>query len=483
MILRELAVQRRHSGKGAMRILLLAWFFVLSLLGGQSRAQVVPHVYRLPHYEEDWSSLRDSSQSTYWLDPIKYVSLGEDGDSYASFGGEIRETYERFRNPNFGLQPPDPDGYLLERYLLHADVRFGDSARAFVEVVSALENWRVGGPRPIVDEDKLDFHQGFVDVSFGSSQHGKGVVRVGRQEMPLGSGRLVALREGTNVPFSFDGVRTSLHAASWDIDVFATKPVANKPGIMDDPAQAGTWFWGIYSGRPVEVSGHPAQFDLYYLGLDRNPATFNQGKAHETRHTLGARIWNLKGAWHYDAEGMFQFGSFGAGSIRAWRIASDTSFGFDSVRWQPRIGFEADVASGDRDPGNPSLQTFNALFQSGTYSGRAQILGPANTIRLEPSIKATPRPGVSVSAGWGIYWRESIHDGLYGIAGNLLVPGGTTFARFEGTRPIVELDWQASRHLSVHLNYIYVFNGPFGQAAIHGTSSMSYVSPWVTYEF
>ena len=40
-----------------------------------------------------------------------------------------------------------------------------------------------------------------------------------------------------------------------------------------------------------------------------------------------------------------------------------------------------------------------------------------------------------------------------------------------------------NRHLSTHVNYIYVFNGPFGQQAIHGTSGMSYVSPWVTYEF
>jgi hypothetical protein len=40
-----------------------------------------------------------------------------------------------------------------------------------------------------------------------------------------------------------------------------------------------------------------------------------------------------------------------------------------------------------------------------------------------------------------------------------------------------------NRHLSAHVDYIYVFNGPFGQQATHGTSGMSYVSPSLTYEF
>jgi Alginate export len=392
--------------------------------------------------------------------------------------------YERFRNPNFGLQPRDPDGYLLQRYLVHADLHVKEWMRAYVEVLSTLENWRVGGPRPTVDEDKFDVHQAFLDFYLGQGENEQSVVRFGRQEMVLGSGRLVALREGTNVPFSFDGIRAKFRRGSWTLNAFATKPVQNRIGILDDRPQAGTWFWGVYSSRAVHrIGGHASNFDLYYLGLDRNPGLFNQGSAQETRHTLGARIWNFEGAWNYDAEGISQFGTFGRGEIRAFRAATDTSYGFASARWQPRLGFAADVASGDRDASHPNLQTFNALFQSGTYSGKAQILGPANTIRIEPSLKASPRAAVLISAGWGFYWRESIHDGLYGIAGNLLVPGNTSRARYEGSRPILQTDWQVNRHLSAHVNYIYVFNGPFGQQAIHGTSGMSYVSPWLTYEF
>jgi hypothetical protein len=437
----------------------------------------------LPRYEEDWSFLRDSQRGHDWLDPIKFVPLGENTSAYASFGGEVRETYERFHNPNFGLQPQDPDGYLLQRYLMHVDVHVDSHARVFTEIVSALANWRTGGPRPITDKDQFDFHQGFLEMA--SEDHGnvKATVRMGRQELTLGSGRLLALREGTNVPSSFDGIRASTEIGGWDADFFATKPVSTRRGIVDDPPQAGNWFWGVYVTRKARLFSRPSHFDVYYFGLDHNPAVFNQGAAHETRHTLGGRIWSVEGAGNCDAEAMFQFGSFGSGDIRAFRVALDTSYGFREVRWKPRLGFAVDVASGDHDPNRADLETFNALFQSGTYSGRAQILGPANTVRVEPSLAATPRRGVSFSAGWGFYWRESVHDGLYGIAGNLLVAGNSTLARYEGSRPIVQLDWQVDRHLSLHANYIYVFNGPFGQQAAHGDSGMSYVSPWAVYRF
>jgi hypothetical protein len=123
------------------------------------------------------------------------------------------------------------------------------------------------------------------------------------------------------------------------------------------------------------------------------------------------------------------------------------------------------------------------LFQSGTYSGRAQIFGPANTLRLEPSAGFSFSERVTLSMGWGFYWRQSVNDGLYGISGNLIVPSNGVNSRYEGSRPITQLDWQITRHLSAHANYIYVFNAPFEEQSVRGTKSLSYISPWITYRF
>ncbi len=96
-------------------------------------------------------------------------------------------------------------------------------------------------------------------------------------------------------------------------------------------------------------------------------------------------------------------GRFGAGDIRASRFVIEASHHVADAVWSPRLGLVLDVASGDKNPADPNLQTFNALFQSGTYSGRAQLLGPSNSIRLEPSVMLAPARHVLVSAGRGFY--------------------------------------------------------------------------------
>ena len=439
-------------------------------------------LYPLPRYEEDWSLLSDPLKHTDRWDRIKFLPFSADRSIFLSLGGEARETYERFHNTSFGLAPQDPGGYLLQRYLLDADFHYRARFRFFGELSSSLINGRTGGARPAIDEDRLDVHQGFLDVLLGSSgRHCSLTLRAGRQEISLGSGRLVALREGPNVPLSFDGARLLVSATTWKVDAFATRPVESKNGIFDDFAHSGSAFWGIYTShrRPAGL----VNTDLYYLGIERKRALFNQGMAEERRHTLGARIWHKAQGWTFDAEGMYQFGQFGSGAIRAWRLADDTAYRFSSARLRPLIGLATDVSSGDRDPAHKNLETFNALFQSGTYSGRAQILGPDNTMRLEPNLGLSLGERVALSAGWGFFWRESVHDGLYGISGNLIVPSNGVLSRYEGSRPTVQLDWQMTEHLSAHVNYIYVFNARFEEESVHGTQSMSFISPWVTYRF
>lgn len=454
--------------------------------GAQEKpASPSPPSYSLPQYEEDWTFLSKSSAEKDSWDPLKFIPLSDDKSAFVSLGGEIRETYERFHNTNFGLSLQDSNGYLLQRYLLHADFHGGPRFRFFGELSSSLENGRTGGPRRVVDENKLDVHQGFFDFALLTPSPGGStlLVRIGRQEMTYGSGRLVALREGANVPLSFDGIRVSLHSTGWQLDGFATRPVQNNSGVLDDPPQHDFGFWGVYGSHTLRSGKATPNLDLYYLGVNRKHVVYNQGAGQEERHTLGARFWGQHKAVSYDAEAMYQFGEFNSTTITAWRVAADSAYTFSTLRWHPRIGLAADVASGDRNSGNPDLQTFYAMFQSGSYSGRAQILGPSNTVRLESSIGLVFSERLTFSGGWGFYWRESVNDGLYGIAGNLIVPSNGVKSRYEGSRPIAQADWQFTRHLSAHVNYIYVFNAQFEEQSVHGTKNMSFISPWITYRF
>src|SRR5258708_27087282 len=116
------------------------------------------HRYSLPAYEEDWRALQGVERTDVW-DPVKFVPLSADGTTSLSLGGEARATYERFGNPDFGLTPPDPDGDLLQRYLLHIDVHAGSRVPVWTEFSSRFENSRIVGPRPGLDHDNLTLHQ------------------------------------------------------------------------------------------------------------------------------------------------------------------------------------------------------------------------------------------------------------------------------------------------------------------------------------
>src|ERR687884_614637 len=104
--------------------------------------------YKQLRYEEDWSYLHDETARSDALDRIKYIPLRDKEGWYLSIGGEVRERYERFSNPSWGQEPKDDNGHLLQRYMLHADLRLGARTRFFIQIKSGLENGRNGGPRP-----------------------------------------------------------------------------------------------------------------------------------------------------------------------------------------------------------------------------------------------------------------------------------------------------------------------------------------------
>src|SRR5215831_17717993 len=183
-----------------------------------SALQTTPTVppYQLLRYDEDWSFLSDPSKRSEALDGLKYIALNEDG-WYVSLGGEARIRYEYYSEFEFGAGPQDSNGYLLERYLFHADFHLGRRVRFFAQLQSGIETGRNGGPRP-TDDDRLDLHQAFVDLKVIDEPRQNLTVRVGRHEMDFGAGRLISAGEGLNLRRSFDGTRLIYRRDKWLIN-------------------------------------------------------------------------------------------------------------------------------------------------------------------------------------------------------------------------------------------------------------------------
>jgi len=458
------------------------WFLpILAYCQTDNSDPAVPaRTYSLLRENEDWSWLANPALREDYADPIKYLPLGRNG-WYVTLGGEIREVLEQVVNDNFGKQGYT-NRFLLQRYMLHSDWHLGRRYRIFVQLKSGLESYRTGGPRPI-DEKKLDVEAAFLEVGTDSGKNWI-VLRLGRQELNYGSGRLVSVREGPTVRQSFDGVKVRSKAGSWKIDAFAVRPDLDKPGFFDNIPDPHTEFWGIYATRPLR---RQVSFDSYYLGEDRKAATFERGTATELRHSVGARLWRpvatKESGLDFDYEGVFQFGSFGSDNIRAWTLASDTGYSLTRLPLKPRFSVKADISSGD-DPGSHTLGTFYPVFPLGNYFGVLADTGPGpvNFIDVHPRIQATLPKGVTVSTDLVVQWRENLNDGVYAVPGFLLVPSNGSTARFVGYRPGVEARWQVDRHMWVQADYGVFFAGQFLKDASPGRN-LKYTELWLGYKF
>jgi Alginate export len=434
-------------------------------------------------YDDDFTYLHDRAcRSNFW-DPLKYIPLATEKGWYLSLGGEIRERYERFHNPLWGQQPQSPGGYLLQRYLLFGDLHLGDNVRVFAELMSDWENYRVGGPRPQIDEDQLDFSQFFVDLTlhpFGADS--SLTFRVGRQWLIYGSQRLISNRYGPNNPLPFDGFRAILKVARWRVDAFAVKPVETNLGVFDDQAHLPTTFWGIYAVRPLSlVKG--ANIDLYYLGIHNKSATYAQETGTESRQTIGTRLWGARGPWDSNSELIGQTGAFGSGYILAWSGASDTGYTLKSLPLTPRVGLRAGVASGDHDKTGPNLQTFNPLFPTGFYFNQAILNGPINVMSIHPNLTFHLGENVALNGEWGWFWRQSTNDGVYGLSGMLLRPVGVTRDSYIGSQAQVTFDWQLDRHIHFQVNYLHFFVGGYLEDTAPTGKDVDFVTTSIQYLF
>jgi hypothetical protein len=195
------------------------------------------------------------------------------------------------------------------------------------------------------------------------------------------------------------------------------------------------------------------------LGRDR--AVFNGRAGDELRHTFGARFFGKADSLDWDIEGFYQFGRFASGDIRAWSFASHVGYVFRHLRFSPRVGLKANVISGDKNPNDSDIETFNPLFPKAKYFGELTPLGPENLINGHLDLS------LSLIDKWNFlfsvvpYWRYSSDDAIYDIGGNIVRPGGGSTAHFIGVIWEPVLSYQFSRILEGLVSYSQFLAGDF----------------------
>jgi hypothetical protein len=428
----------------------------------QEQPRSIGEELNINRWKEDYRFLRDRPEPTL-LERLKFIPLNRSRSAYLTLGGQLRERVEGYDPAFFGLPGGPSFTSYAARLLAHADIHLGARFRTFVELGSYWEDGREPASRP-VDVGDLELQQAFLDFAALDRPQSRLTLRVGRQEIPLGSGRLVSIRDGTNVRLSFDAAKvTWVRGRDTLFEASAARPVVPKPGVFESERSDREWFWYGALTPLGAAPGRPA-VEFFYVGHSLQGAVYGRGIADETRHSLGGRVWGRPAPWDYSVQASYQLGSFGSTKIRAWGVATETGRVFVSLPGRPRAAVRADIASGDRgDVG--VLRTFRAPYPALNYFSEAAIFAPGNSFDLHPYLEIRPARTVAAAAGVDLVWRFRTTDAIYRAGGGILVPAGVSGARFVTAITQLDASWQPLPQISLRAAWVWASAGAVVRAA------------------
>lgn len=397
-----------------------------------------------------------------------YITFG--GELRAEYGGKINEDWIKDQGFNYSF---------LQRYSIYTDIHMGDRLRFFAQLNSGLENGSKYGPAP-VDEDQLAVQNLFAEYRILKDTTHQLAIRIGRQEINYGSGRLISVREGTTVRQYFTGAKLMYATPRFTLDAFVLEADEVNFGVFDNRPSHQANLWGAYSNLNIQKGGN---FDFYYLGIRRDGAEFEEGIEKEIRHTLATRYWKSGGGFIYNLEAAYQFGKFGKGNIDAWTMAIELGYTFEQIKFKPSINLRNDYISGDQKAGDGKLQTFNPLYPKGGYFGFNPLIGPANLIDLHPYLTLSLTDKLSMQADVVFNWRYAPGDGIYRPGGNFNTAGSISDHRFIGTTYLLSADYKFNNNLSFSCGGQYFRVGNFIKDIVPLWDDSQFFNAQVSYKF
>ncbi|MCD6586095.1 MAG: alginate export family protein [Desulfobacteraceae bacterium] len=422
--------------------------------------------YGKMRFPEDYTDLKDlkTIPKRDFLDGLKYIALNDAGDWYVSFGGQARWRFDSFRNYNFGKKIPNDDNYFLQRYFAHADVHMGNHFRVFTELKSAFVNEYdlAGGPRPASLHNEIDVHSVFADITLELTDDLGLLLRGGRWEMNYGVGRIFGCRNWSQLRRPLDGVKIHLaYNQDWWIEGFWANWVEVKKYKFFNDANYDMEIWGAYA-HIDQKSGLPFNFETYVLAKDK----LDTANGDDRRTTVGGRIFGgIEGlSLCYDIEGGYQFDYSGDVNVSAGFFAIESSYTFKTVKTTPWVTIGFDWASGDSDPTDDKIKTFEGVSPYGHYYfgyidefGRQNIISPWASIGCKPFKNLT----TTVFGHW--FWADESEDGIYSPCNctKTLRTGGEDVNNYIGFELDLYAKYKFNHHLIGLVGYGYLWAGSY----------------------
>ena len=431
---------------------------------------------RLLRYDDDFTYIKNDSLKKGY-ENLKRIPFRKAG--YISFGGELREQFQKYKNINFGDIPPTykniSTNQLYHRLMVHSNIEIGERLRFFVQLNNTLRFFNANPKVPEIDENQLSIHQVFAEIKYKQWKF-----RVGRQEMFYGNHRLITVREGPNTRKAFDGIVIKRKSKTGNIDLFATSPTISKQYILDDESfkEGLVGIYGVQRFFEGKIG-----LDYFVVNLQSKLRKYNNQSGEENRQTYGTRLYSHFKKLNFEAEGAYQSGKFADLVIDAYSFLGDVNFTFLPSK-KGVLGFTTNATSGDVDGKDNKLNTYNLLYAKPAY-GLAIPIGSTNILSLSLYLKINPFPKLNILTQVFFLARNSIQDGLYS-------PGMTqnrpkAISKFTpektlGEFYLLEMVYQKSNNISFALDASFFKAGPYPKVTGNG-KDITYLSFKSTFKF
>lgn len=335
-------------------------------------------------------------------------------------GGQIRLRAE-YRDP-FGYVPiapaegsnaapaipEDASNTYLSRVRLNVS---GDLAENKASYFLQLQDYRwFGEAGPADDLQGVDLHQGYLDLKQFAGDSVS--LRLGRMALSYGDQRLISPLDWHPVGRAWDGALIRYAKEGYALDIFS---VQNKRAVGQTIDYAET-FTGIYDSWKASEN---TTLEAYVL--------WNRKGTLEDRYSLGAHAKGKAGSLGYNLEGVYQMGENSAGAedmdIAAYGLVLGANIALGEAAG---LALEVTHASGDDDPADDKLETFDPLFPfAHAYQGYEDIFAWRNgtdlMARLSYKIEKT-----TLALDGHYFLLATDKDKWYGATGAIRPSGGST---------------------------------------------------------
>ncbi len=430
---------------------------------------------------------------------------------------EIRENNFDF---NDAVNALTDDNWFLQRFRIGMLMKPCDWFKIYAQGQDSRE---INSDRPdfpgllgAEGDDSFDLRQGYLE--FGNAKAFPLTLKVGRQVLSYGDERLIGAFDWNNIGRTFDAVKLRWEAKAWSLDAFSSTVVVPRRGeynqsdfLNGNEIHREQVFSGLYFST---TAFGPQTIDLYGLHLHENvlirttvqrlvpgaaPVLISSSTDFRNTDfaTLGLRIKSKPGAFahaeraaapdgktiadgksappppaqrkpvgfDYDFEGAFQCGEVRGRDLTAWAVHGGVGYTLDAA-WLPRLGVAYNYGTGDGDPMDGDIETFQNLFPTNhKFYGQMDAFSWQNMHDLEVSVKLQPIKAVTLKAEYHAFWLASTDDVWYRANGATPVRPLNALARnadnYAGSEVDVTAQWTVNKHFAVELGYSHFFAGAY----------------------